>query len=77
MAEAPRSFSVDIRPLFRTKDVDSMKPRGLDLSSYDDVSARADAILGRLRAGSMPCDDAWPADQIAVFAKWISDGKRP
>lgn len=77
MAEAPTSFAADIRSLFRTKDVDSMKPRGLDLSSYDDVSARADVILGRLRAGSMPCDEAWPADQIAAFAKWISDGKRP
>jgi len=71
------SFAVDIKPLFRVKDVDSMRRAGLDLSNYDDVSARADAILGRLRAGSMPCDRAWPIDQVALFAKWISDGKQP
>ena len=77
MADEPRSFAADIRPLFRTKDVDSMAPAGLDLSNYDDVRDRADAILGRLQAGTMPCDGAWPADQVALFAKWISDGKQP
>jgi hypothetical protein len=77
MAEARTSFAADIRPLFRTKDVDSMRGGGLDLSSYDEVSARADAILGRLRAGSMPCDGAWPDNQVSLFAKWISDGKQP
>ena len=54
-----------------------MRPKGIDLSSYDDVSARADAILGRLRAGNMPCDGAWPADRVSLFAKWVSDGKHP
>jgi hypothetical protein len=78
MAEAQTSFATDIKPLFRTGDIDSMRRvRGLDLSSYDEVSARADAILGRLQAGDMPCDGAWPADQVSLFAKWISDGKQP
>ena len=71
------SFAADIRPLFRAKDVESMKNKGFDLSNYDDVSARADAIRGRLQSGTMPCDGAWPAGQVALFAKWISDGKRP
>lgn len=30
-----------------------------DLWSYKDVSRHADAILGRLKAGTMPCDGAW------------------
>lgn len=77
MAEGQVSFAADIRSLFRTRDIDSMKPKGIDLSSYDDVSFRADAILGRLRSGTMPCDGAWPAEQVSLFAKWISDGKRP
>ena len=77
MAEALTSFAADIRPLFRTKDVDSMKRAGLDLSNFNDVSVRADAILDRLQVGAMPCDGAWPADQVSMFAKWISDGKRP
>jgi len=71
------SFVSDIRPLFRAKDVESMKQKGFDLSNYDDVSPRADAILGRLRSGTMPCDGAWPADQVELFAKWIADGKQP
>ena len=29
-----------------------------DLWSHDDVSRNADAILARLRAGTMPCDGA-------------------
>lgn len=78
MASGLTSFAAEIRPLFRAKDVDSMKSaRGLDLSSYDAVSAHADAILARLQAGNMPCDGAWPADQVSLFAKWMSDGKRP
>lgn len=77
MADERTSFVADIRPLFRTKDLDSMRHRGLDLSSYDEVNGRADAILGRLQAGTMPCDGAWPADQVSLFAKWIADGKQP
>ena len=38
------SFSTDIRPLFRERDVVSMNRIGLDLSSHGDVSAQADAI---------------------------------
>lgn len=77
MRETGVSFASDIRPLFRSKDVDSMKrARNLDLSSYDDVKAHSDDILDRLRAGNMPCDGAWPADHVSLFAKWISDGKQ-
>jgi hypothetical protein len=66
----PIGFEADIRPLFRDRDLRSMRFR-FDLGSYDDVSANADAILGRLKDGSMPCDEAWPPDRIAVFESWI------
>jgi uncharacterized protein YukE len=46
-----------------------------DLWSYDDVSAHADAILERLRAGTMPCDGAWPGAQVDVFQRWTDNGK--
>jgi hypothetical protein len=46
----------------------------LDLWSYPDVSAHAVDILDRLRDGSMPCDGAWPADRIDVFARWVDSG---
>lgn len=45
-----------------------------DLSVYDDVRAHADAILGRIRDGSMPCDGAWPAERIAILERWIEAG---
>lgn len=78
MADGGVSFVTDIRPLFRPKDVDSMKRvRGFDLSSYADVSVRADEIMGRLRAGDMPCDGAWPGEKVSLFSKWIADGKQP
>ena len=53
------SYDADIRPLFRERDRGAMLSR-FDLWSYDDVKANADAILGRLAAGSMPCDGAQP-----------------
>jgi hypothetical protein len=46
-----------------------------DLWSYDDVSAHADAIVGQLRAGTMPCDGAWPADRVALLQRWVDAGK--
>ena len=60
----------DIRPLFRPRDVSSIGRVGFDLASYDDVSAQAEAILDRLRSGTMPSDGAWPVDQILLFAEW-------
>lgn len=72
------SFATDIRPLFRQKDIVSMqRAAGFDLSSYDDVSGRADGIFARLKAGEMPCDGAWPATQVQLFADWIGGGKLP
>ena len=47
----------------------------LDLWDLDDVSAHADVILDRLQAGTMPCDEAWPAERVAVFRRWIDAGK--
>ncbi len=47
----------DVRPMFREKDRDSMLKR-FDLWSHSDVQAHQDAILERLRNGTMPCDGA-------------------
>jgi hypothetical protein len=71
------TFSRDIRPLFREFDVKSMQKGGLDLSSYEQVNQKADAILKILEAGKMPCDGPWPAKDIATFKQWISGGKLP
>jgi hypothetical protein len=74
----PLSFAKDIRPLFRdVPDVASMKKFGLDLSSYSDVKARAQAIYNVLTEGSMPCDGAWPEERIALFKRWIDEEMAP
>jgi hypothetical protein len=67
--DQPLSFAADIRPLFRERDRESMN-WAFDLGSYDDVRAHAEAILGRLAAGTMACDGAWPAERVEVFRRW-------
>ena len=73
---AVTSFASDIRPLFRDKDIDEMA-FAFDLADYDSVKEHADAIYERLADGSMPCDDPWPPERIALFRSWIDDGRRP
>jgi len=70
------SYARDIRPLFRDGDVRSMS-FAFDLSSYDDVREHAEAIYGRLSAGTMPCDGAWPPEDVERFRAWIDDGSSP
>ena len=70
------SFERDVRPMFREKDRDSMR-RAFDLWSHSDVQAHQDAILQRLRDGTMPCDGAWPTDHVAAFQQWIASGSAP
>jgi truncated hemoglobin YjbI len=66
-------FDRHIKELFRTMDRESMR-FAFDLWAYEDVSKHAAAILHRLQAGTMPCDGAWPAAQIAVFERWVAAG---
>jgi hypothetical protein len=73
-AAMPVRFETDIKPLFRSRDQESMN-WAFDLTSYDDVSQHADAILARLRRGDMPCDGPWPKDRIDLFGRWIAGGK--
>ena len=72
------SYQSDIRPLFRFKDIPSMKINGgFDLSSYGDLVKDADGISQRLSAKEMPCDGPWSDEYIAFFKQWIADGKLP
>lgn len=71
-------FATDIRPLFRdSPDVESMKRMGLDLSSYEEVKAKAESIYSRLDDGSMPCDGSWPEEQVSLFKRWMDEGMQP
>jgi hypothetical protein len=73
-ADEPVSFEAHIKPLFRERDRTAMHS-AFDLWSHDDVSAHADAILGEVKTGGMPCDGAWPADQVALLERWVQSGK--
>jgi CDGSH-type Zn-finger protein/truncated hemoglobin YjbI len=72
-ADEPVSFAAHIKPLFRGRDRQSMQ-FAFDLWSHDDVRANAGAILERVRAGTMPCDGAWPAEWVDVFDRWTRSG---
>jgi len=74
MPMQPISFEDNVKTMFRSRDRESMK-FAFDLWSYDDVSANADHILARVRAGTMPCDGAWSKEQVDTFQSWIDAGK--
>ena len=71
--DADLTYAKDIRPLFRDRDVRSMASV-FDLSSYDDVRENAEGIYARLADGTMPCDGAWPPEDVARFRAWIDAG---
>jgi hypothetical protein len=69
------SFERDVRPLFRERDRGAMLGvADFDLWKRDDAAEHSQAILERLENGSMPCDQAWPAEQVAVFRRWVEAG---
>jgi hypothetical protein len=72
--EAPMrvlSFTADIRPLFRSYDIESMKPFGIDLSSYENVKKHGQDIYARLSAKEMPCDAPWNEHHLQTFKEWL------
>ncbi|WP_222869593.1 hypothetical protein ROLI_033520 [Roseobacter fucihabitans] len=70
------SYEADIKPLFRVRDAVVMKNiSGFDLHAYEDVVTWADRILETLEAKRMPCDGAWPAQDVSLFKAWIDTGK--
>jgi hypothetical protein len=72
MADAPR-FETDVKGLFRPKDVRAMQ-FAFDLSKYEDVKGNAEGILQMVSDGSMPCDGAWPPEQVELFRSWLEGG---
>lgn len=68
------SFEQDIKPLFRAVDREAMEG-SFDLWDHEDVSANAVGILEVLENGSMPCDGAWPPDQVDLFKQWVEEGR--
>jgi ferredoxin-NADP reductase len=71
------SFKADILPMFRKFEIDSMKPVGIDLASYDQVRKSAQKIHGVLAAHKMPCDKPWSEEKVAKFKRWMDGGAKP
>jgi hypothetical protein len=71
-SDAP-GFEKDIKPLFRSKDRESMMS-AFDLWNYDDVVKHATAILGAVESGKMPCDGVWPKQNVELVDRWIKAG---
>jgi len=71
------SFAADIRPLFRDKDIQGMKPNGIDLSSYDNVKKRAQDMYARLSGREMPCDGPWSESNLRKLKEWMEGGMAP
>ena len=70
------SFEAHVKPLFRARDRQSML-FAFDLWLPADVQAHAADILDRLRNGTMPCDGAWPRENMDVFRRWAESGFQP
>jgi hypothetical protein len=69
------SFERDVRPLFRERDRGSMREvANFDLWAREDVVEHSGAILERLENGSMPCDQPWPDERVALFRRWVEAG---
>jgi hypothetical protein len=71
--EITTSFAKDIRPMFTEIDVKHMKAAGIDLSSYDDVQAYAEAIYRTVSNGTMPppgTGERWTPEMCARFKEW-------
>jgi hypothetical protein len=73
--DQPVSFATHVKPMFRAKDRQSML-FAFDLWSYDDVRTHAADVLDRVANGTMPCDGAWPSEQVQAFRRWTETGTR-
>jgi hypothetical protein len=76
MQPPPLMFDIDIQPLFRASDRAAMEFM-FDLWDYADVKENAEDILAQTESGEMPCDEAWPEEQVELFRRWIAEGCQP
>jgi hypothetical protein len=75
------SFAHDILPLFRTIDIQHMKPLGVLLDDYtymsdaSDNHGNAQTVYGQLSSQAMPPGGPFWTDQnLTLFKKWMTDG---
>jgi len=83
------SFAADIKSLFRPVDIAHMNVHGVELDDYNYMSdpannhANAEAVqqtvshLGGQPPSMPPGGPYWTEEQVALFAKWRTDGYQP
>ena len=71
------SFAAHIKPLFRERDRQSMSVRLRPVVLTTTSRRTPPTSSARLRDGTMPCDGAWPPEQIEVFPRWTESGFQP
>jgi hypothetical protein len=74
-----KTYSKDIRPLFRDNDITCMAARGVQLSdpTWMINPVHAQKVYSKISSGAMPPDGAWPPERVAIFKQWMDDGYLP
>jgi hypothetical protein len=82
--QATVSFAKDIKPLFRSIDIQHMKPHAILLDDYAYMSdpvanhANAQSVYDQLSSQSMPPGGPfWTTAQLALFTNWMTGGYQP
>jgi hypothetical protein len=83
-SQATVSFAKDIKPLFRTIDIQHMKPLGVLLDDYAYMSdatndhANAQGVYDQISSQLMPPGGPfWTTAQLALFTNWVTGGYQP
>jgi hypothetical protein len=77
------SFARDIRPLFRSVDIEHMKPMDILLDDYnymsDPTNAQGvyDSLTGKTEPRMPPNGPYWAKDKLELFENWMKGGFQP
>jgi hypothetical protein len=77
------SFERDIRPMFRSVDIDHMSAMDVTLDDYAFMSQRAnvekvrDYLTGKAQPQMPPGGPYWKPEQIDLLSRWIDEGCPP
>ena len=68
------TWYANIRYFFTEKDIKHMKPKLVDLATYDGVVANAPSIFAMTETGYMPMGGTrWSSNRVHTFLNWIVD----
>jgi hypothetical protein len=83
MQTSKLSFDRDIRPLFRSMDIDHMSGMDVMLDDYTYMSNPANAqavyeyLNGTQQPQMPPGGPYWSDEHLKLFAQWMEQGRQP